>query len=118
MENGIIPINKNYELEFRYYDKDSSYKYFNRKFEVFLHQKKSLKKTNLLYMDNADATDDTWVPHIYKADAKHKKLDFGVTTLNWNDIKNRFMDYIISEIGEDNRDQVKKAVTKLSSPKL
>jgi hypothetical protein len=118
MENGVIPINKNYELEFRYYDKDPSYKYFNRKFEVFLLEKKTLKKTYLLHMDNADSSDGSLVPHIYKAGTKHKKVDLGVTTLNWNDIKNRFMDHIIRELGENNRNQVKKAVTKLSSPKL
>ena len=103
MERGIIPINKNYELEYRYYDKDSTYKYFNRKFEVYLLEKKSLKKKYLLHMDNSDISQ--MIPSIYKASYGSKKFDFGLTTLNWIDIKNNFLDFIEHEIGEKDREK-------------
>jgi hypothetical protein len=118
MQHGTIPINKDYELEYRYHEKDTAYKYFNRKFEVYLLEKKSVKKHYLMHMDNTDISEGQWFPHIYKATTKHKKHDFGITTLNWNDIKTHFMDYVVDEIGEKHRTQVKKAVSKLSSPKI
>ena len=118
MERGSININKNYELEYRYFDKDANYKYFNRKFEIYLIEKKSLKKNYVLHMDNCDTTPGKWSPHIHKAQNVNKKLYFGVTTLNWNDIKNNFIDCIVAEIGEKSRENVKKAIGKLSSPKL
>jgi len=118
MERGIIPINKDFELEFRYHDKDPNYKYFNRKFEVYLLGKKSTKKNYILHMDNGEISQGKWFPHVYKASTKNKKHDFGVSTLNWNDIKHHFVDYILDEIGENNRETVKKAVSKLSSPKI
>jgi hypothetical protein len=55
MDRGKIPINKNLELEYRYYDRDSNYKYFNRKFEIFVLEKKTLRKNYLMHMDNADS---------------------------------------------------------------
>jgi hypothetical protein len=116
MERGTIPINKDFELEYRYYNKDVKYKYFNRKFEIFLLENKMLKKTYILHMDNADPRQ--MMPSLYKASQRGKRFDFGVTTLNWNDIKTKFTDYIVSELGEANRNNVKKAVTKLASPKI
>lgn len=116
MERGIIPINKNYEFEYRYYDRDPSFKYFNRKFEVYLLEKKAFKKNYILHMDNGDTK--KMMPTVYKGVSHGKKFDFGVTTLNWNDIKNTFLDFIVEEIGEENRKTVKKALGKLSSPKL
>ena len=118
MERGSININKNYELEYRYFDKDANYKYFNRKFEIYLIEKKTLKKNYVLHMDNCDTTPSKWSPHIHKASNVNKKLYFGVTTLNWNDIKNSFADCIVDEIGERSRENIKKAIGKLSSPKL
>ncbi len=118
MERGIIDINKNYELEYRYYGKDTKYRYFNRKFEIYLIEKKTLKKNYVLHMDNCNMAPGKWSPHIHKAPNVNKKLYFGVSTLNWNDIKNNFMDCIVGEIGEKHQDDVKKAVGKLSSPKL
>ncbi len=115
MDKGTIPINKNYMLEYRYYDRDNNYKYFNRKFEVLLIEKKTLRKNYLMHMDNSDPS--TMVPNVYKAN-QDKKFDFGVTTLNWNDIKNSFMNYIIDEIGKKHKGQVKKAMGKLTSPKI
>jgi len=55
------------------------------------------------------------MPRIYKGG---RKSDFGITTLNWNDIRTKFTDYIVSALGEKQRNNVKKAVGKLSSPKL
>ena len=118
MERGSIKINKNYELEYRYFDKDTNYKYFNRKFEIYLIERKTLKNNYVLHMDNCDIAPSKWSPHIHKASNVNKKLYFGVTTLNWNDIKNNFADCIVDEIGEKSRDNVKKAIGKLSSPKL
>lgn len=118
MERGIIDINKNYELEYRYYGKDTKYRYFNRKFEIYLIEKKTLKKNYVLHMDNCNIAPGKWSPHIHKAPNVNKKLYFGVSTLNWNDIKNNFTDCIVGEIGEKHQDDVKKAVGKLSSPKL
>jgi len=119
MERGSININKNYELEYRYFDKDANYKYFNRKFEIYLLEKKTLNKKNyVLHIDNCDITPGKWSPHIHKASNVNKKLYFGVTTLNWNDMKNSFADCIVGEIGEKSRGNVKKAIGKLSSPKL
>ena len=42
MDRGTININKNFEIEYRYYNRDNNYKYFNRKFEIYLVEKKSL----------------------------------------------------------------------------
>ena len=118
MERGTIPINQNFELEFRYYNKDTNYKYFNRKFEIYLIENKKLRKNYLLHMDNCETTPGKWSPHIHKASNVKKRLYFGVTTLNWNDIKNSFLDCIVGEIGENHRKKIKKAVGKLLSPKL
>jgi hypothetical protein len=118
MKRGIIPINKKFELEYRYYDKDVAYKYFNRKFEIYLSEKKGLKKKYILHMDNCDIGPGTWSPHIHKASNVRKKLYFGVTTLNWAYIKNNFLDCILGEIGQSNKECAKKAVSKLLSPKL
>lgn len=115
MDNGKIPINKKYELEYRYHDKDADFKYFNRKFEVYLLEKKALRPQYIMHMDNSDIRH--MAPGVYKASQK-KRYDFGVTTLNWNDIKNTFLDFIVDEIGEQHREQAKKAIGKLSSPKL
>jgi hypothetical protein len=116
MDRGTIPIDKNFELEFRYFEKNPGFKYFNRKFEIYLLEKKPLRKNYLLHMDNADPAH--MMPTIYKASTGKKKHDFGVTTLNWNDIKKKFTEYILNEIGEGKRDNVKKAIGKLSSPKI
>lgn len=116
MDHGKIPINKNYEFEFRYHEKDNNFKYFNRKFEVYLLGKKALRPQYLLHMDNSDLRH--MAPGVYKATHKNKRYNFGVTTLNWNDIKNTFLDFVVEEIGEKNRDNAKKALGKLSSPKI
>ena len=118
MKRGNIDINKQYELVYRYFDKDTCYKYFNRKFEIYLLEKKPLKKNYILHMDNCEITSGKWSPHIHKAPNVNKKQYFGVSTLNWNDIKNNFMGCIVGEIGEENRENVKKAIGKLASPKL
>lgn len=118
MKRGVIPIDSQYELEYRYYDKDINYKYFNRLFEIYLIEKKTLRKNYVLHMDNCDIKEGKWSPHIHKAENVKKKLYFGVTTLNWGDIKNNFLDVVISEIGKDHEKGVKKAISKLLSPKL
>ena len=41
-----------------------------------------------------------------------------MSTLNWNDVKNNLANCIVDEIGEKDRMNVKKAIGKLSSPKL
>ncbi len=114
MNRGTIPISQNYEFEYRYYDRDTKYKYFNRKFEIILVEKKALRKNYVLHMDNADPK--KMMPTLYKASTGRKKHDFGVTTLNWNDIKTKFTDYIVAEIGQ--KEKVKKAIGKLTSPKF
>lgn len=116
MEKGIIPINKEFELHFNYYDKDQKFKYFNRKFEIILVEKKTLRKNYIMHMDNADPRQ--MMPFVYKASTGKRKHEFGISTLNWNDIKIKFSDYIVSELGEKQRGNVKKAISKLSSPKL
>ena len=118
MKRGTIPINKNFELEYRYFDKDPSYRYFNRKFEVYLLEKKALKKNYVLHMDNCAVEPGKWSPHVHKSTNINKKLYFGVSTLNWTDIRNNFADFIVDELGENYRTDVKKAVAKLLSPKL
>lgn len=116
MEKGIIPINKEFELHFNYYDKDQKFKYFNRKFEIILVEKKTLRKNYIMHMDNADPRQ--MMPLVYKASTGKRKHEFGITTLNWNDIKTKFSDYIVAELGEKQRGNVKKAIGKISSPKL
>jgi hypothetical protein len=116
MDKGKIPINKQYAIEYRYHDRDNSFKYFNRKFEVYLYEKKPLKVNYLMHMDNHDQKQ--MAPSVYKATHGNKKFDFGVTTLNWNDIKNTFLDYVVEEIGEEHKNEAKKALNNLSSPKL
>ena len=116
MDRGLIPINKEYELQFQYYEKDPKYKYFNGKFEIMVVEKKTLRKNYVMHMDNADPRH--MMPRIYKASTGNKKHEFGVTTLNWNDIKTKFSDYIVSELGEKERENVRKAISKLASPKL
>jgi len=118
MKRGKININKHYELEFLYFDRDNNYKYFNRKFEIYLIEKKPLKKKYVLHMDNCDTSPGKWSPHVHKAVNVNKKLYFGVSTLNWNDVKHNLTDCIVNEIGEKNREHVKKAIGKLSSPKI
>ena len=114
MDRGTIPINKNYEFQYAYYDRDTKFKYFNRKFEIILVEKKTIKKNYVMHMDNSDPRQ--MMPVLYEASTRRKKHDFGVTTLNWNDIKTKFTDYIIEEIG--NKEMVKKAISKIVSPKL
>ena len=116
MDRGVIAVNKEYELHFNYYERDQKFKYFNRKFEIILVEKKTLRKNYIMHMDNADPRQMT--PRVYKASTGKKKHEFGITTLNWNDIKTKFTDYIIAEVGEKQRNNVKKAVGKLSSPKV
>jgi hypothetical protein len=65
MDRGVIPINKNLELEYRYYDRDNRYKYFNRKFEIYLLEKKALRKNYIMHMDNSDPRQ--MMPLFYKA---------------------------------------------------
>ena len=115
MKRGVIPINKEYELEYRYYDRDNTYRYFNRLFEVFLLKKNMFNRSYVMHMDNRDK--NKMIPLIYR-NSKKKSLDMGITTLNWNDIKNNFLDFIIEEIGEKERENAKKAIGKLSSPKI
>lgn len=115
MDRGIIPVNQNYELEYRYYDRDTKFKYFNRKFEIYLLEKKTLRKNYVMHMDNANPRQ--MMPRVYKASTGNRRHDFGITTLNWNDIKTKFTDYIVAELGERQRNNVKKAIGKLSSPK-
>lgn len=116
MDRGTIPISNEYELEYRYYDKDTKHKYFNRKFEIYVLEKKLLKKNYIMHMDNANPRQ--MMPVIYKASTGGKKHEFGVTTLNWNDIKTKFTDYIVTELGENYRGNIKKAITKIQSPKI
>jgi len=116
MDKGAIPISKEYELQYNYYDREQKFKYFNRKFEIILVEKKTLRKNYVMHIDNGDPRQ--MMPRIFKASTGKKKHDLGVTTLNWNDIKTKFGDFIISEIGEKQRENVKKAIGKLSSPKL
>lgn len=118
MQRGKIPINQFFELEYRYYEKDPRYKYFNRRFEIYLIGKKGLQKVYLLHMDNCDIRPGKWAPHIHRASNVAKKLYFGVTTLNWNEIKENFLAAIIAEIGPDYKVDAKKAVVNLLSPKL
>lgn len=116
MDKGVIPINKEYELEYHFFDRDPNFRYFNRKFEIILVEKKTLRRNYVMHMDNADPRQ--MMPRVYKASTGKKKHEFGVTTLNWNDIKTKFTDYIVAELGERQRNNVKKAIGKLSSPKL
>ncbi|MBN1281061.1 MAG: hypothetical protein JXA00_05370 [Candidatus Thermoplasmatota archaeon] len=118
MQRGIIPINKEYELEYRYYDKDPAYKYFNRRFEIYLIGKKGLRKAYILHMDNCDTRPGKWAPHIHKASNVAKKLYFGVSTLNWNEVKENFLSALIGEIGAASAKDIKKAVGSLLSPKV
>ena len=111
-------MNRNYELEFRYYDRDSSYKYFNRKFEVFLLEKKSLKKRYVLHMDNSDQSQMMPLFYMASSTGHPQRCDVGISTLNWNDIKNNFVDCIAGKIGEQERENARKAVGKLHSPKV
>ena len=118
MQRGIIPINQYLELEYRYYDRDPRYKYFNRRFEVYLIGNKGMQKVYILHMDNCDTRPGKWAPHIHKAQNVAKRLSFGVSTLNWNEMKENFLACIISEIGDAYYNDAKKAVVKLLSPKI
>ena len=118
MQRGIIPINQFFELDYRYYEKDPKYKYFNRRFEIYLIGKKDRQKIYLLHMDNCDTRPGKWAPHIHRASNVAKKLYFGVTTLNWNEIKDNFLVVIVAEIGDTYKIDAKKAVVNLLSPKL
>ncbi len=118
MQRGIVPITPAYELEYRYYDKDPSYRYFNRLFEIYLIERKSTGRSYMLHMDNCDIRDGHWAPHLHKASNVAKKLYFGITTVNWNEIKENFTACLIAELGEDHKKMVKKAMAKIASPKL
>ena len=116
MDRGTIPINKNFELEYRYYEKDPNFKYFNRRFEIYVLEKKTLKKNYIMHMDNTDTRN--MMPGVFKAKTGKKRHDFGITTLNWNDIRTKFTDFIVDELGKKSESNIKKAVGKLSSPKI
>jgi hypothetical protein len=119
VKTGNIPINKDYELEFRYFEKDDAYKYFNRKFEIYVLKKTLSRKEYVLHMDNCDTGAAKWAPHIHKAPQIDKKLYFPVSTLNWNDMKANFSDCIVAELGDQCRkDEVRKAIAQLASPKV
>ena len=116
MNRGTVDINKQFSLEYRYYEKDPSFKYFNRKFEIYVVEKNPLKRNYVMHMDNADPRN--MMPRVYKASTGGKKHDFGITTLNWNDIKTKFTDYIAAELGENQRNNIRRAIGKLTSPKF
>ncbi|MEM0493569.1 MAG: hypothetical protein QXS02_06435 [Candidatus Thermoplasmatota archaeon] len=118
MKRAVIPINNYYELELRYYERDISYKYFNRKFEIYLLKKEKIKRTYILHMDNCDTREGRWAPHIHKIPDVDRKLYFPATTINWNDIKKNLYECITSEIGLDYKNDVKKAIAKIPSPKI
>ncbi len=118
MKRGTIPISKEYEIEYRYYNKDQEFRYFNRKFEIYLLENKPLKKNYIMHMDNSNTSPTDFTPHIYTASNIKKQINLGVTTLNWNDIRNNFLEFIVKEIGEQYRDNTKKALGKLHSPKV
>lgn len=119
MEQGIIPVNKEYDIAYRYYDRDSAYKYFNRKFEIMLVTKnKSGSERNIvLLLDNCDPNNPRWFPHLHKP-GKKSKYYFGVATLNWNDIKKKFLSAMCKEIGDQHADELEAALDTLFSPKL
>ena len=118
MQRGIVPITTALELEYRYYDKDPSYPYFNRYFEIYLIERTPHGRSYMLHMDNCDTRDGKWAPHLHKANNVAKKLYFGITTVNWNEIKENFTSCLIAELGEDHKKPVKKAMAQLASPKL
>ena len=93
MDRGTIPINKNFELEYRYYDKDQNFKYFNRKFEIFVLEKKTLKKNYIMHMDNADPRQ--MMPRVYKASSGNRKHDSAI--LRWRSIVEKLFS-VINEI--------------------
>jgi hypothetical protein len=116
MEKGIIDVNKEYAIGYKYHDRDSNYKYFNRKFEIIVI-KKSEPSTFILLMDNCDTRGGKWFPHLHKPNSKTKYY-LGVFILNWNEVKNKFLECIVSEVGTEHKEDFKKALNKLLSPKL
>jgi len=116
MDRGIIPISKEFDIQYQYFDKDPRYRYFNRKFEIIVVQKKMLGRNYIMHMDNADPR--KMIPIVYKASTGSKRHEFKATTLNWNDIKTKFIDHIVLELGETERNNIKTAIGKLSSPKI
>jgi hypothetical protein len=69
-------------------------------------------------MDNANTTHGKFTPQVYTVSNMNKHFNLGVTTLNWIDIKNNFLEFVIKEIGEEHRESVKKGLGKLHSPKI
>lgn len=116
MDRGIIPINKEFDIQYQYFDKDARFRYFNRKFEIIVVEKKTLKRNYVMHMDNADPR--KMMPCVYKASTGSKIHEFKASTLNWNDIKTKFIDHIVMELGEPERNNIKTAIGKLSSPKI
>jgi hypothetical protein len=116
MDRGVVPISQEFELQYHYIDKDPKFKYFNRKFEIIVVEKKTIGRNYVMHMDNADPRQ--MMPCVYKASTGRKKHEFKVTTLNWNDIKTKFIDEIVMELGENRRGNIKKAIAQLSSPKI
>ncbi len=117
MQQGRIPVDRQFDLEFRYHEKDSSFKYFNRKFEVAL-VKKGVRKTAVFQVDNSDAK--SMMPSYYVAtdSGRVKKLNVGLSSLNWNEIKNNLVESVVTQFDSIDRESLKKAVGKLHSPKL
>ena len=118
MQRGVVPISPEYEIEYRYHDKDTNYPYFNRYFEIYLIERKPTGRSYMLHMDNCDTHEGRWAPHLHKKENVAKKLYFGITTVNWNEIKENFTSCLIAELGEQHKKPVKKAMAKLSSPKI
>ena len=117
MQEGFITVNKDYVILYRYHKRNPKYKYFNRKFEIALFRKKSSKSELLLILDNCDTNPGKWFPHIHRPNS-NKKYYLGISTLNWNDLKNKMLECFVSETAEDYREDFKKAIDKLLSPKL
>jgi len=119
MEEGFITVNKDYMIFYRYHKRDPKYRYFNRKFEIALFKKDNAKSKLLLLLllDNCDTGPGKWFPHIHKPGVD-KKYYLGISTLNWNQLKNKLLECFVSETKEDYREDFKKAVDKLLSPKL
>jgi len=117
MEQGRIPVDKQFDLEFRYHEKDAAFKYFNRKFEVAL-VKKGVRKMAVFQVDNSDAKSMMPAYYVATESGRVKKLNVGLSSLNWNEIKNNLVESVVTQFDGIDRENLKKAVGKLHSPKL
>lgn len=112
----MIDVNANYEIEYRYSEKDRDYKDFNRLNVVVLLSKDKTGNRVVLRADNSDKQTGLWPMHIHIPDSKDRSyFVYWGSTLesNWDRFKGSFSDEAVKLVGEEHREDLGKALEEL-----